>query len=95
MKEQRRADSEALQQWLFSNFKLLNARGESKSLSGIFAETPMGIPPSGAGECCAPKLLQAAYAQGLSPVAIAEYGYGRPKDGEVRIHGRHYQACRK
>lgn len=94
MKEQRRADSEALQQWLFSNFKLLNARGESKSLSGIFAETPMGIPPSGAGECCAPKLLQAAYAQGLSPVAIAEYWYGRPKDGEVRIHGRHYQACR-
>lgn len=94
MKERRRADSEALQQWLFSNFTLLNARGESKSLSEIFAETPMGIPPSGAGECCAPKLLQAAYVQGLQPEAIAEYWYGQPKDGEVRIHGHHYPACR-
>lgn len=94
MKEKRRADSEALQQWLFTNFRLLNARGESLSLSEIFADTPMGIPPSGAGECCAPKLLHAAYLQGWQPVAMAEYWYGRSKEGEVRIHGRHYPACR-
>lgn len=94
MKEKRRADSEALQQWLFTNFRLLNARGESRSLSEIFADTPMRIPPSGAGECCAPKLLQAAYLQGWQPVAMAEYWYGRGKEGEVRIHGRHYPACR-
>lgn len=94
MKEKRRADSEALQQWLFTNFRLLNARGESLSLSEIFADTPMRIPPSGAGECCAPKLLHAAYLQGWQPVAMAEYWYGRGKEGEVRIHGRHYPACR-
>ena len=94
LKEKRRADSEALQKWLFSNFRLMNARGESRSLSEIFAETPVGIPPSGAGECCAPKLLNAAYLQGLHPEAMAEYWYGRPKGGEVRIHGCHYPACR-
>ncbi len=94
LKEKRHADSEALQKWLFSNFRLLNARGESKSLSEIFAETPIKIPPSGAGECCAPKLLQAAYLRGLQPIAMAEYWYGRPKGGEVRIHGAHYPACR-
>lgn len=94
MKEKRRADSEALQQWLFTNFRLLNARGESRSLSEIFADTPMPVPPSGAGECCAPKLLQATYLQGWHPLAIAEYWYGRGKEGEVRIHGRHYPACR-
>ena len=94
MKEKRRADSEALQRWLFTNFRLLNARGESRSLSEIFADTPMPVPPSGAGECCAPKLLQAAYLQGWHPLAIAEYWYGRGKEGEVRIHGRHYPACR-
>ena len=94
MKRMRRSDSEALQKWLFTNFKLLNARGESRSLSEIFAETPMGIPPSGAGECCAPKLLQAAYLRGLQPQAMAEYWYGRPKGGEVRVHGEHYPACR-
>ena len=94
MKEKRRSESEALQQWLFDNFKLLNAKGESRSLSEIFAETPVKIPPSGAGECCAPKLLQAAYIRGLRPVSMAEYWYGQPKDGEVRRHGEHYPACR-
>lgn len=94
LKEQRRQNSESLQKWLFSNFKLLNAKGERRSLSEIFAETSMKIPPSGAGECCAPKLLQAAYLQGWQPVAIAEYWYGKSKCGEVRIHGRHYPACR-
>lgn len=93
MKRKRRDDSEALQKWLFSNFKVLNARRESRSLSEIFATTAAKVPPSGAGECCAPKLLQAAYLRGWHPVSIAEYWYGKPKDGEVRIHGRHYPAC--
>ncbi len=94
LKEKRRSDSEALQKWLFTNFSLLNANGERKNLSEIFAETPLGVPPSGAGECCAPKLLQAAYLQNLIPVAIAEYWYGKPKSGTIRMHGNHYPACR-
>lgn len=94
MKDKRRSDSEALQNWLFSNFRLLNARGESRSLSEIFADSPMGVPPSGAGECCGPKLLQYAYSRGLHPVAMAEYWYGRSKGGEVRRHGEYYPACR-
>lgn len=94
MKEKRRKDSKNLQQWLFSNFNLLNAEGENANLSEIFAGTSMKIPPSGAGECCAPKLLQAAYLQGWHPEAIAEYWYGAPKEGELRIHGHHYPACR-
>lgn len=94
MKERRKTESEALQKWLFSNFRVLNARGESRSLSDIFSTTPTGVPPSGAGECCAPKLLQTAYIRGWKPVAIAEYWYGKPKGGEVRRHGSHYPACR-
>lgn len=94
LKAKRRGDSEALQEWLFSNFRLLNARGETRSLSEIFADTSMRVPPSGAGECCAPKLLQAAYSRGWHPESIAEYWYGKPKEGEVRIHGEHYAACR-
>ena len=94
MKETRRKDSEELQRWLFDNFKLNNGRGESRSLSEIFAGTPLCIPPSGAGECCAPKLLQVAYLEGWQPVAMAEYWYGKPKGGEIRRHGNHYPACR-
>lgn len=94
MKERRRAASEALQQWLFDNFKVLDANGQSCSLSVIFSDSPMRVPPSGAGECCAPKLLQAAYLRGWRPLALAEYWYGPPKHGEIRIHGHHYPACR-
>lgn len=94
LKEKRRSDSEALQKWLFTNFSLLNANGERKNLSEIFADTPLGIPPSGAGECCAPKLLQAAYLLDLTPVAMAEYWYGQPKSGTIRMHGNHYPSCR-
>lgn len=94
MKSRRHDASENLQQWLFSNFRLHNARGESRSLSEIFSSTSFGIPPTGAGECCAPKLLEEAYRNGWQPLEIAEYWYGRPIDGEVRRHGEHYPACR-
>lgn len=94
LKEKRKSESEELQRWLFTNFRLRNALGESRSLLDIFADTAMQVPPSGAGECCAPKLLQAAYIRGWQPVSMAEYWYGRPKHGEVRRHGQHYPACR-
>lgn len=94
LKEQRRRDSEDLQRWLFDNFRVLNGKGETGSLSDIFAGTSLKVPPSGAGECCAPKLLQAAYLRKLKPISIAEYWYGKPKGGEVRVHGNHYPACR-
>lgn len=94
MKQERRIESEKLQKWLFDNFTLLNARGESHSLSDIFADTPLAAPPSGAGECCGPKLLHAAYIRGWHPESMAEYWYGNSKEGEVRIHGHFYPACR-
>ena len=57
---------------------MLNAKGEKKNLLDIFSEwaertgSKCVIPPSGSGECCAPKLLQYAYIKGLKPVEIAE-----------------------
>lgn len=94
LKEERHQASVALQDWLFSNFRFLNADGESMGLKEIFADTTFGVPPSGAGECCAPKLLQATYRRKLRPVSMAEFWHGRPKAGEVRIAGEHYPACR-
>lgn len=80
MKQERKLRSDSLQHWLFENFVMLNARGEKKNLLDIFSEwasrtgSKCVIPPSGSGECCAPKLLQYAYLKGLKPVAIAEFG---------------------
>ena len=90
----RKKRSEDLQQWLFSHFEMLNAKGERRNLIDIFASTHTPTPPSGAGECCAPKLLQYAFAHHLRPVAIAEFWWGQSPTGEVRHHLQYYPACR-
>ena len=79
LKQERKRKSDSLQHWLFEHFVMLNAKGEKKNLLDIFSEwaertgSKCVIPPSGSGECCAPKLLQYAYIKGLKPVEIGEF----------------------
>ena len=91
LKAERKHRSEALQERIFHLFVVHNAHGESKDLMEIWGGT---LPPSGSGECCAPKLLQYAYLNGLQPVCMAEFWYGQSPVGEVRHHGHYYPACR-
>ncbi|MBQ6984221.1 MAG: RluA family pseudouridine synthase [Paludibacteraceae bacterium] len=51
------------------------------------------LPPSGAGECCAPKLLQYALTHGLKPLALAEFWIGAPSKTEIRQEGQFYAPC--
>ena len=90
LKQERHARSVALQQWLFQQFVFLNALGEEKTLPELFAPA---TPPSGAGECCAPKLLQAAYEEGLQPLCMAEFWVGASPVDEIRHDGHFYPAC--
>lgn len=94
MKEERKRRSAALQRWLFEQFKVLNANGCEKSLLDIFAEHSGIIPPGGAGECAAPKLLQYAYLNSLTPIAVSEFWVGESPTGEVRRDGCFYGACK-
>lgn len=94
LKAERQRRSAALQHRLFDAFRLLNARGEARSLNDIFAATPHHTPPAGAGECAAPKLLQQAYLHGWHPLAMAEFWVGASPRGEVRRDGHYYPACR-
>jgi len=90
LQQERHERSIALQQWLFRQFSFLNARGERKNLLDLFGET---VPPSGAGECCAPRLLQAAYKEGLQPLCMAEFWVGDSPREELRQEGYFYPAC--
>ncbi len=94
LKEERRLRSAELQMWLFSQFRMLNARGEVRDLCRIFATTPQRIPPAGAGECAAPKMLQYAYKHSLKPIAMGEFWRGRSPKGEIRRDGEFYPSCR-
>jgi 23S rRNA-/tRNA-specific pseudouridylate synthase len=93
-KEERQQRSIALQRLVFDRFVMLNANGESKNLNEIFSTTTQGAPPSGAGECAAPKLLQYAYSNGYQPLAMAEFWVGKSPKDEVRHHGHFYPSCK-
>ncbi len=94
LKHERKSRSAALQQRMFGEFRLLNARNEVKNLHEIFAGTVHGVPPAGAGECAAPKLLQQAYLHGWRPLAMAEFWWGASPKTEIRIEGHYYPACK-
>ena len=91
--EEKSNRSRALQMWLFRQFNFLNAHGQSMNLCDIFDKETCRIPPSGAGECCAPKLLQFAYEHHLYPVCMAEFWLGASPKGEIRYDGEYYPAC--
>ena len=59
LKRERRDRSVALQEWIFDQFVVSNARGESLTIAEVFAREGL-VPPGGTGECAAPKLLQFA-----------------------------------
>lgn len=94
LKAERKNRSAALQLKLFEQFRILNARGEVKDLPELFRQTVQKIPPAGAGECAAPKLLQYAYLHRLHPVAMAEFWWGDSPKTEIRHHGYYYPACK-
>ena len=93
LKTRRKAMSETLQERIFRLFVVSNARGEKRDLVEVFK--PLGtLPPAGAGECCAPRMLNYSYINGLRPVCMAEFWWGASPVGEVRHHGHFYPACR-
>ena len=94
LKQKRKQLSDDLQQWLFKQFRVLNGLGEESNLLDIFSNTVGHIPPAGAGECCAPKLLQYAYKHHFHPVCMAEFWWGASPKTEIRHHLHYYPACR-
>lgn len=92
LKEKRAAMSDELQKWIFSRYIVHNAFGEEKSIGEIFADGGL-VPPGGTGECAAPKLLEHAYRNGFSPLAMGEFWYGTSPSAAVRTHGHFYPSC--
>lgn len=100
LKAERVRMSGELQTWLFSNYAVRNACGETKSVLDIFADRGL-VPPGGTGDCAAPKLLNYAYANSLIPIAMGEFWYcgenaaesGRGRGGTARKKGEFYPSC--
>ncbi|MGJ1402658.1 RluA family pseudouridine synthase [Sphingobacterium sp. G1-14] len=95
LKEERKMRSGNLQKQLFEQYNFRNAKGQHKNVVGIFDEFDRTTPPAGSGECAAPKLLQYAYENQLTPLALAEFWWGCSPASEIRRHKNYYPACRK
>lgn len=93
LKQQRKEKSLALQLKIFRHFNFVNYRGQYKNIIDIFTAAKRGLPPGGSGECAAPRLIQHAYLSGLTPIAMAEFWYGRSPKNYRRTHGQFYPSC--
>ena len=89
LEQERKERSVALQKKIFEHFLFLNANGEEKSLLDIFGGV---IPPAGAGECAAPRLLQYAYKHGFRPIAMGEFWLGAPTANRLQL--KFYPSCK-
>lgn len=93
LKEERKQRSITLQNQLFEEYNFLNIKGETKNAIEMFKDTPYLKPPSGTGDCAAPKLLQYAFKNDLKPIAMAEFWWGKAPMSQIRKHGNYYPAC--
>jgi tRNA pseudouridine32 synthase/23S rRNA pseudouridine746 synthase len=89
LKQRRRALSRQLQQQMQDAYSLTNFAGETASLETLKS----GSLPTGAGECCAPKLLHYAATHALQPLALAEFWWG--SSTVDRQSGCFYPACQE
>lgn len=95
LKAARRNHSASLQKELFEHYHFLNQAGEEKNISEIFKNASVRKPPSGAGECAAPKLLQHAFRHHMKPLALAEFWWGLSPKSDFWKHGHFYPCCRE
>ena len=92
LKTSRARMSDDLQKWIFENALVHNALGESTTIWDLFRSQGL-TPPGGTGDCAAPKLLEYAYKNGLRPLAMGEFWYGKSPETAVRTHGHFYPSC--
>ena len=92
LKRARKELSQQLMKELHSLYTVKNFRGESAPLHSFYSEK-RGI-PTGAGDCCAPKLLNHAFARSITPVSMAEFYWGKTNRSQLKKHGCFYPTCR-
>lgn len=83
--------SRHLMREIHSIYRIHNFKGEVRPMPEI-VNTQKGI-PTGTGDCCAPKLLNHAARNGLRPISIAEFYYGRENRSGTRSHKHFYPSC--
>jgi tRNA pseudouridine32 synthase / 23S rRNA pseudouridine746 synthase len=86
-----RVTASRISSWqLYDTYLLENALEQKRSLRDLFAPR---APPSGAGDCAAPKLVSFALRHQLQPLQLTEFWWGKPPRGGGRVEGTCYPPC--
>ena len=95
---ERKALSQKLMKDIHDLYHLTNFKGKTRPLTEVFSfrqssgQAGANI-PTGVGECCAPKLLNHAALNGLKPIGLSEFYFGKESKSGEREHGEFYPAC--
>lgn len=91
LQKQRKTMSRNSMTEIFSLYRFYCADGTLKQFKDIFED---GIqPPTGCGECCAPKLFSFAFQHNLTPISLAEFFYGTEPVSKKKKHKEFYTPC--
>ncbi len=91
LKAQRRRLSRGLTDQIHDAYRFDNALGEVLPLTQV--NTGSRRPPTGMGDCCAPKLLQCAIRNEFEPLGMVEFWWGTSPPVHPRIEGEYYGSC--
>ncbi|WP_074639930.1 RluA family pseudouridine synthase [Treponema bryantii] len=89
--EQRTCLTDASLKNVFSLYAFTRFDGKPVTLDEIIKLHGGHLPPTGTGDCCAPKLLSYAFAHELEPVSMDEVYFGR--DTKNKQNGISYPPC--
>jgi len=88
---QRKQLSQRLMKELHALYMLHNFHGATMAMTDLFP--PQKGIPTGAGDCCAPKLLNYAAQNYLKPVGLLEFYWGKDNRSGTGRHGHFYSSC--
>ncbi len=74
-------------------YTLHNFRVKNTSIFDAFTKNT-GI-PTGVGDCCAPKLLNYAAQNNLTPIGLTEFYWGKTNKSGSKKHGFTYTSCKE
>ena len=76
---------------VFSLYEFTRFDGKNISLNQIIQNPGNKLPPTGTGDCCAPKLLSYAFKNELIPLSMDEIYFG--PDTSTKKNGNSYAPC--
>jgi len=91
LRRTRKKLSQSVMKELHALYELHNFCGQSQPLTAFYKDAN-GI-PTGAGDCCAPKLLDHAARHHLKPLGIAEFFWGATNRSGTCEQGHFYDSC--